>query len=199
MIQHFWSYGKVKAVIGEEPTPEFDNKAFFHYGAKVAQGVMTETQQQLELAQIFELQQRFGEIFPPEEVVEIMNIQNKDRIIEKIQAAQKAQQEQQAKMAELEMQQMQVDNQTKISYANAQDGLTKERVAKIQTDVAIAEDKLKRAHTEDTAALLNVLKALKELKGMDLTHMEQQLNLLNQLQPEAIVTPTTGQNTEKIA
>lgn len=199
MIQHFWSYGKVKQVIGEEPTPEFDDKAFFTYGAKVVQGVMTETQQQLELAQLFELQQRFGEIFPAEEIVEIMTIQNKDRIIEKMQANQKAMQEQQQKMSELQMQQMQVDNETKLSYANAQDGLAKERVAKIQTDMAVAEDKLKRAHTEDTAALLNVLKALKELDGMDLTQLEQKLNILNALQPEAEVTPTTGQNQQNVA
>ncbi len=194
MIQHFWSYGKVKAVIGEEPTPEFDDKAFFTYGSKVVKGVLTETQEQLELAQLFELQQRFGEVFPPEEIVEIMTIQNKDRIIEKITKNQQAQQEQQQKMAELQMQQLQVDNETKMSYARSQDSLGKERIAKIQTDMAIAEDKLKRAHTEDTAALLNVLKALKELDGMNLTQLEQKLNILNALQPEAEVTPTVGKN-----
>jgi len=199
MIQHFWSYGKVKAVIGEEPTPEFDDKAFFTYGAKIVQGVMTETQQQLELAQLFDLQQRFGDVFPPEEIIEVMTIQNKDRIIEKIQANQKAMQEQQQKMAEMQMQQMQVDNETKLSYARSQDSLGQERIAKITTDRAIAEDKLKRAHTEDTAALLNFIKAIKELDGMDLTQMEQKLNLLNALQPEAAVTPTTGQNQANVA
>lgn len=198
MIQHFWSYGKIKQVIGEEPTPEFDDKAFFEYGAKVVQGVLTETQQQLELAQIFELQARFGEIFPPDEVVEAMTIQNKDRIVEKMMKAQQAQQEQQSKMAELQMQQMQVDNETKLSYARSQDSLGKERIAKITTDMAVAEDKLKRAHTEDTAALLNVLKALKELEGMDLTQLEQKLNILNALQPEATVTPTVGQNQQSV-
>jgi hypothetical protein len=199
MIQHFWSYGKIKQVIGEEPTPEFDDKAFFTYGAKVVQGVLTETQQQLELAQIFELQARFGEIFPPDEVVEAMTIQNKDRIVEKMLKAQQAQQEQQSKMAELQMQQLQVDNETKLSYARSQDGLAAERKEKIFTDRAIAEDKLKRAHTEDTAALLNVLKALKELDGMDLTQLEQKLNILNALQPEATVSPTTGQNQQNAA
>jgi hypothetical protein len=194
LIQNFWSYGKVKSVIGEEPTPEFDDKAFFKYGAKVVQGVLTETQQQLELAQIFELQQRFGDIFPPDEVIEAMTIQNKDRIIEKIKKNQQSQQEQQQKMAELQMQQIQVDNETKTSYAQAQMSLAHEREAKIGTDIAIAEDKLKRAHTEDTASLLNVLKALKELEGMDLAHMEQKLKMLNALQPEAEVTPTTGQS-----
>ena len=192
MIQYFWTFGKIKQVIGEEPTPEFDNKAFFKYGAKIVQGVLTETQQQLELAQLFELQARFGEIFPQDEIIEAMTIQNKDRIIEKMAKAQQAQQEQQQKMAEMQMQQMQIDNETKLSYAQSQKSLANEREAKIQTDVAIAQDKLKRAHQEDTASLLNVIKAIKELDGMDLDHLQKKLEVLQMLQPEAMVTPTAA-------
>ena len=98
---------------------------------------------------------------------------------------QKAQQEQQQRTAELQMQQMEVDNLTKVAYAHSQEGLAKERVAKIQTDSAVAQDKLRRAHQEDTASLLNVVKALKELKGMDLDHLMQQVQILNTLSPAA--------------
>jgi len=83
------------------------------------------------------------------------------------------------------MQQMQVDNMTKVAYAHSQEGLAKERVAKIQTDMAVAEDKLRRAHQEDTASLLNVVKALKEIKGMDLDHLSKQLEMLQMLSPAA--------------
>ncbi|MCK5021104.1 MAG: hypothetical protein KAS32_29105 [Candidatus Peribacteraceae bacterium] len=190
MIQHFWSYGKIKQVIGEDPTPEFDDKAFFTYGAKIVQGVLTETQEQLELAQLFELQARFGEIFPPDEIVQAMTIQNKDRIVEKMVKAQQAQQEMAQKRAELEMQQIQVDNETKLSYARSKDAYGHQQMAKIQTDIAIAEDKIKRAHNEDTESLLNVIKAIKELEGMDLTQLSQKLQILQGLQPEAQVTPT---------
>lgn len=102
-----------------------------------------------------------------------MTIQNKDRIIEKMAKAQQMQQQQQQKMSEMQMQQMQIDNETKLSYAQSQKSLANEREAKIHTDMAIAQDKLKRAHTEDTASLLNVLKALKELDGMDLDHLQK--------------------------
>lgn len=181
MIQHFWSYGKIKQVIGEEPTPEFDDKAFFTYGAKVVQGVLTETQQQLELAQLFELQQRFGEIFPPDEIVENMTIQNKDRIIQKMQKAQQAQQEQQQKMAEMQMQQMQVDNQTKISYSHSQEALAAERISKIDSDKAVNYEKIKRSQEEETGALLNLIKAIKEIQGIDLTQLTEQMNILHSI------------------
>ena len=184
-IQKNWTYGKVRQVIGEEPTAEFDSKIFFKYGCKVVQAALTETQQQLELAQILHAQQLYPDLIPPDEVLECMTLQNKDRIVEKVMAKQKAMQEQQQKMEELQMQQMQVDNMTKVAYAHSQEGLAKERVAKIQTDSAVAQDKLRRAHQEDTASLLNVVKALKELKGMDLEHIMQQVEILNALSPAA--------------
>jgi hypothetical protein len=198
MIQHFWSYGKIRQVIGEEPTPEFDDKAFFTYGAKVVQGVLTETQQQLELAQLFELQQRFGDIFPPEEIIEAMTIQNKDQIIEKMKASQQQQQQQQQQQAELQMEQMRVDNEVKRADAESKRGLGKEREARTFTDIAIAQDKLQRAQTEDTASLLNLVKAIKELEGMDLDHLASKLQILQSIQPEVVMPQTAVAQTKGI-
>jgi hypothetical protein len=93
--------------------------------------------------------------------------------------------EQQQKMEALQMKQIEIDTMTKVAYAHSQEGLAQERVAKIQTDNAVAQDKLRRAHQEDTASLLNVVKALKELKGMDLDHLMQQVEILNALSPAA--------------
>jgi hypothetical protein len=184
-IQKNWTYGKVRQVIGEEPTAEFDSKIFFKYGCKVVQAALTESQQQLELAQILHAQSLYPDLIPPDEILECMTLQNKDRIIEKVMAKQKAMQDQQQKMEELQMQQMQIDNMTKVAYAHSQEGLASERVAKIQTDSAVAHDKLRRAHQEDTASLLNVVRAIKEIQGIDLDHMMKQVQLLQTLSPMA--------------
>lgn len=198
-MQKNWTYGKVKQIIGEEPTAEFDSGIFFKYGCKVVQAPLTETQQQLELAQILHLQQLYPDLVPPDEIIECMTLQNKDRIIEKIMAKQKAQQEQQQKIEQLQMQQMQVDNMTKVAYAHSQEGLAQERVAKIQTDTAVAQDKLRRAHQEDTASLLNVVKALKELRGLDLDHLVKQVELLNALSPAANPEKEVVANNQNVA
>jgi len=184
-IQKNWTYGKVRQVIGEEPTAEFDSKIFFKYGCKVVQTALTESQQQLELAQLLHAQQMAPDVFPVDEILEAMTIQNKDRIIEKVQQKQKQMQEQSQKMEQMQMQQMQVDNLTKVAYAHSQEGLAKERVAKIQTDQAVAQDKLRRAHQEDTSSLLNVVKALKEIQGMDLDMLSKQIEILNAISPVA--------------
>ncbi len=198
-IQKNWTFGKVRQVIGEEPTSEFDNKIFFKYGCKVVQAPLTESQQQLELAQILHVQSLYPDLIPPDEILECMNLQNKDRIIEKVMSKQKAMQEQQQKMEQIQMQQMQVDNMTKVAYAHSQEGLAKERVAKIQTDQAVAQDKLRRAHQEDTASLLNVVKALKELKGMDLDHLLTQVEILNSLSPVANPEKDVVANKQNVA
>jgi hypothetical protein len=198
-MQKNWTYGKIKQVTGEEPSPEFDNKIFFKYGCKVVQAPLTEMQQQLELAQLLHLKTIAPESVPIQSIIKAMTIQNKDELIEQIEAKEKGMQEQQQKMAEMQMQQMQVDNMTKVAYAHSQEGLAKERVAKITTDTAIAQDKLRRAHQEDTASLLNVVKALKELKGMDLEHIMQQVEILNSLSPAANPEKEVVANNENVA
>jgi hypothetical protein len=198
-IQKNWTFGKVRQVIGEEPTAEFDSKIFFKYGCKVVQAPLTESQQQLELAQILHAQQLYPDLIPPDEILECMNLQNKDRIIEKVMAKQKAMQEQQQKMEQMQMQEIEVNNLTKVAYAHSQEGLAKERVAKIQTDSAVAQDKLRRAHQEDTASLLNVVKALKELKGMDLDHLMTQVQILNHLSPVANPEKEVVANNQNVA
>lgn len=196
MVQENYTFGKIRQITGEEPTEEFDDKAFFKYGSKVIQGVLTETQQQLELAQLLGLQERVGEIFPMEEIIEVMTIQNKDRIIEKMQKANEQKNKQQEAMHKLQLEQMQIDNMAKLSYARSQDGLSQERVAKITTDRAIAEDKLSRAHQEDTHALLNMIKTLKELQGMDLNNLMTQVQVLNAV--KAGTSPEEFEISEKV-
>jgi hypothetical protein len=198
-IQKNWTYGKVRQVIGEEPTSEFDSKIFFKYGCKVVQAPLTETQQQLELAQILHAQSLFPDLIPPDEILECMTLQNKERIIEKVMSKQKAMQEQAQKMEELKMKELEVNNLTKVAYAHSQEGLAKERIAKIGTDQAVAQDKLRRAHQEDTASLLNVVKALKELKGMDLDHLMTQVQILNELSPAANPEKDVVANNQNVA
>ena len=183
MIQKNWSYNKVRSIIGEEPTPEFDNKAFFKYGCKVVQGVLTESQHQLEFQQLLYLYELTGSNNPVllNRALGVSTIQEKDKLLEEMAAQQKQQDEQSQKMQQLQMHQMQVDTETKLAYARSQDGLSKERIAKIQTDRAVAEDKLSRAEQEDTASLLNLVKIIKELETMDTTHLISKVNMLKSL------------------
>lgn len=184
MVQKNYSYNKIKDIIGEEPTPEFENKAFFKYNCKVVQGVLTETQQQLELAQLLELQERFGPIFPMEEIVEAMTIQNKDRIVEKMMQRQQQQMQMEQQRAQLEMQQMQVDNEMKLSYAESEKGLAQERFEKAQTEQFVRFAKMKDSEASEKRALYDFVKSIAELDEMETRKLSEKvkaLQMINQL------------------
>jgi hypothetical protein len=184
MIQKNWTWGKVRQVTGEEPTDEFDSKLFLKYGCKIIQGSLTETQQQMELGQMLNLAEIMSTNPPPpllERIIDSMFIQNKDQLKEGLNKYQQSQSQQAEQRHQLEMQQMQVDNATKLGYAEAQKSLADERQAKIQTDIAVAQDKLKRANQEDTHSLLNLIKGIKELEGMDIEHLQQRLTIVESL------------------
>ena len=86
------------------------------------------------------------------------------------------------------MQQMQVDNETKMAYARSQDGLAQERVAKIQSDRAVNAERLERAQENKSAGLLNIIKSLKEIQSIDIDHIKEGVGILNALKPQ-IETP----------
>jgi hypothetical protein len=181
IVQKNWTYGKVKQVIGEEPTSEFDDKAFFNYGCKVIQGALTETQQQLQLQQLLYFRETTGINIPSSIIIKASTLQDKDELIEAIQAEEKAAVEQQQKMAQLQMQQMAVDAQTKLGYAKSQEALAAERMAKIQLDKALNEERIQRAEEDRTASVLNLVKAVKEIQDIDLGMLTQALQTVNML------------------
>lgn len=188
MQQALWTPGKVAQIIGEEPTPEFQNKLFFKYACKVVTGVLTESQHQMEAQQLMQIKEMGGPI-EWSEIIPKLNIQGKDELIQKMQQREQQAMQSQQQMQQLQMQQLQVENETKLSYSESQRSLAHEREARIQTDIAIGEDKLKRAHQEDTHSMLNLIKTLKELQGMDLDNIAKNVQLLNQLSGN--VSPTT--------
>lgn len=182
IIQKNYTFGKIKEIIGEEPTSEFDDKAFFKYGCKVIQGVLTESQQQLELGQLMQLKEMFPDVVMAEDIIEKMQLQGKQEFIEKVQQRQQQKQQQEQQMMQLQMEQLKVDNQTKISYAHSQEGLAQERIAKIQLDKALNAERIQRAEEDKTAGVLNLIKALKEIQGMDLEHLERGLALVKSIE-----------------
>ena len=182
MIQKLWTYGKVRQVIGEEPTAEFDNKAFFKYGCKITQGVLTESQQQLQLQTMLYLKEKQLVDFSAREILEATNIPNKEKFLQRMEAQEKAAQEQQQQMTQLQMQQLQIDNETKLSYARSQDGLAQERIAKIQLDKALNEERINRAQEDKTAAALNVIRGVKELQGMDIQMIKDGVDIVHSIE-----------------
>ena len=177
LIQLNFTPGKVKKIlIDEEPTAQFYNKAFGKYDATVEEGLNTTTQKQMQFAQLLQLRE-VGVPIPDEVLLDAVTIQNKKKLVEAItQAQQQAKQQQQtAQQAAVEEQKARTDLAKARSLADR--GLGLERVSRIQENKALAIERKAAAVKDEEAALLNFVKALKEIDGIDIGHIKDILTL----------------------
>ena len=183
VIQNNFTPGKIKRILNKEPTEQFFDKNFGKYDCAVAEGLLTDTQQQLNFLGYSQLAQ-MGLPIPPDLLIDSAPIHGKKELKEKIMQNMQQQQQVAQKREQLEQQQIAVDTQTKQSYSEAQHSLAAERIAKIQLDKAVNAERINRAEEDRTAGVLNLVKALKELQGMDLEHLMTQVTILKELEGE---------------
>lgn len=184
LIQANFTPGKIKKILqGEEPAPQFYNKAFGRYDAVVEDGLNTATQRQMQFAQLMYLREA-GVPIPTSQLLEASTLQNKDKLIQAIiqQEQQQAQMAQQQVQAQMEVQMAQVE----LSKARAQadQGLGIERLSRVQENKALAEERKAAAIKDEEIGFLNLVKALKELDSVDIAQIEKLVSLSNVLKAE---------------
>lgn len=177
IIQTNFTPGKIQRIIEEQPTPQFYNKAFGKYDANVEEGLNTTNQKQMQFAQLLQLRE-VGVPVPDEVLLEACTIQNKKKLVEII----KATQQQQQQMAQ-EQQQAQVAEtmaRTELAQARAiaDKGLGLERMSRIEENEALSVERKAQASRDENEGLLALVKALKEIDGLDMQHVEQAINLM---------------------
>ncbi len=181
LIQANFTPGKMKKILeGKEPMPQFYNKAFGKYHAVVEDGLNTSTQKQMQFAQLLQLRES-GVPITNEDLMNAATFQGKKEIIENMQKVQQAQQQQAQQQVQGQMQLQQAQAELAHSRSMADRGLAVERASRVEENRALAVQKLSEANKEDELALLNKVKVLKELEGMDLAHIEKLLSMANNL------------------
>jgi hypothetical protein len=175
IIQANFTPGKIKKILeGEEPTEQFHNKAFGKYHADVEEGLNTATQRQMQFAQMLQLKE-MGVPISPQDLLEAATLQNKERIIKNLEQAEQAQSQMKQQQDEMAMQLQQAQIELAQARAQADIGLYNERTSRVEENRAMALQKLHEANKEDELAMLNKVKALKELETMDLDHIQRLL------------------------
>ncbi len=176
MIQANFTPGKVKRIIGGEPTAQFYNKAFGRYDAVVEEGFNTSTQKQMQFAQLLQLKE-IGLPIPTESLIEAATLENKKQLLEAIQQQQQQAMQMQQQQLQAQMQQMAAQNELTHARAVADQGLGLERLSRVEENKALAVERRAQAEKDHDAALLNLVKALKEVDGIDIDHIEKLLAL----------------------
>ena len=190
IIQNNFAPGKIKRILGAEPSQEFYNKNFGKYDCAVEEGFNTTTQKQLQFAQLLHLRE-VGVPIPNNVLVEAATIQDKGKLVEAIQQEEQQQQQMQQAQAQAQMQETEARTQLAKSRAIADQGLGIERLSRIDENRALAIERISQsqenranARRDNNQALLNFIKSLKEIETIDLQNLEKLITLSNVMETQ---------------
>jgi len=191
IIQCNFTPGKIKRIIEDEPTDQFYNKSFGRYDAAVEEGLNTTTQRQMQFAQLLQLRES-GVPISTSDLLEASTMQGKKKIIENAVAQEKQQAEAHQMQMQVQMQEQQARTELAQSRSLADQGLAHERNSRVAENESMAVERMHRANADDSAALLDRVKALKELESMDLGHLEKLMALRAMLKQSEAATSEQG-------
>lgn len=187
------NYGpsKIKAMLGgeEEPTAYFYNKTFGKYHVMIELGYNTESQQQMQFAQLLKLKE-MGVPIPNSSLIEAASIQKKGDLIKAMEAEQKSAQEQQQQQTQVQQQLMQMQAEATHAKAQADYGLYAERASRIPENRAFALQRLAEANKDDESAALDKIKAIKELQDIDIAQLERLIAIAQMMKADEVAQRT---------
>jgi hypothetical protein len=185
IIQSNFTPGKVKRILEKEPSQQFYNKSFGRYDAAIEEGLNTTTQKQMQFAQLLHLKE-VGVPIPDDVLVNAATLQDKKQLTDALEAQKQQQQQVQQQQMQAQIQEQQARTELAQARAIADKGLGMERVSRIQENEALAVERRAEAQKDRDQATLNMVRALKELEGIDLAHIEKLIALSNLLKAREI-------------
>ena len=184
MVQNNYMPGKIKKLLeGEEPAPLFYNKAFGEYHCMIEEGFNTESQKQMQFAQLMQLKD-MGVQIPDSALLDTAIIQNKDKILQKMEQEKLQAQQIQQQQMQIQMQEAQARIQLSQARSIADEGLGLERVSRVDENKALSVERRAKAVADDNMALLNFVKAMKEIENIDIGHLQQIVSIQQMLKAQ---------------
>lgn len=180
LIQKNYTPDKIRLITKKEPTPEFYSGIFSEYSVVVEEGLLTDTQKQTQFTQLLALKS-MGTPVPDDLIVKNSNLHNKKELQDFLAAQAQSQAQAQEMQTQLMIDNQRIVNDSLGSKAESDRALAAERVNKIQLDAALSAERISRSEEDKTASTLNLIKAFKELEGIDISHIQQSIEILKSL------------------
>jgi hypothetical protein len=191
VIQHNWTPGKIERILGKQASPFFYREELGTYDIAIEDGVNTTSQKQLVYSQIRDLIDS-GIHIPEKYILKYVTISDKEELLKDIE-------EEKQQAAQQQQQQMQVQMQQIAAKSFADQGLGAERYSRIDENKALANERNAAAIRDEETALLDLVRALKEIDGLDMAHMQQAVQLMGvikQQEQQAEIHNQTMQQTQ---
>lgn len=195
IIQNNFTPGKIKKILnGEEPRPQFYDKAFGKYGCAIEEGLNTTTQKQMQFAQLLQLREN-GVPVPDSVLLDAATIQDKTKLIQAIEQQQKQTQQMQQQQQMVAMEELKARTDLAYARAEADRGLGAERYSRIDENRALAEERRAEARKDADIGLLNLIKAVKEIETVDIDQIQKLMSLSHMLKAqEAMIAQPQKEN-----
>ena len=130
--------------------------------------------------------QKIGIAIPPDILLEKAPIPEKKDLMEAMQKQQQQQAQMQQQQQELEMAEIKSRINLAEARATADYGLGVERVSRIEENKSLSVERRAEAIRDLEAASLDRVKAIKELQGIDIQHLQNLVNILNSIQSQEV-------------
>ncbi len=179
-MQNHYTPGKVKRIIGEEPTAQFYEKDFEQYDAVIKEGVRSQSQRDAYYYELIALKRDGIVDVPEQEIVRALQMAGLSDLEEAIakQAEQKAAMIQKAEVVE----NMQLEKLNSETEANI--GLAQERKSRVISNLSLKDERESEAQQNIAQAALDRAKAITEIAKMNEDRLVQVLNLVNQMEQQ---------------
>ena len=176
IIQSNFAPGKIQKILEAQPSAQFYSKAFGKYDVAIEEGLNTTTQRQMQMAQMLQLREA-GVPIPDDVLLEAATIQDKKKVIEAVLKNQEAQRAMQEQQMQIQMQKLQADANLSEKRAMAEQGLFASRMSEIGHNEAMEIENRARAVRDENAGMLDMIKSIKELDTIDLSHLSELIQM----------------------
>lgn len=180
LIQNNFSPGKIKKIIGEEPSEQFYSGAFQKYDLVVEEGLNTSTQRQMQFAQLMQMRELDIPI-PTNLLIQASTLQDKKELIKAIEAQEKQASDNAQAQHEAEQEVKMATIQSIEAKAFADKGLGMERLARVEENSALAIERVAQAEKERAQGVYEQIKAAKEIQHMDLDGLHKVIDFLQKM------------------
>lgn len=172
--------GKVKRILGEEPTQQFYDNQFEQYDAVIKQGVKSKSQKDAYYYELVQLKRDGIVDVPQAEIIRALQMSGLSDLEEAIAAQDKEMMIVREQAQKLEK--MQIDKLDSEREANL--GLAQERKSRVISNLSLKDERESEAQENIANAALERAKAIVEISKLHEDRLVQVLNLINQMESQ---------------
>ncbi len=177
VIQKNYPAGKIKRILGEDPTEQFYEEEFEQYDAVIKEGVRSKSQKDAYYYELVTLKKEGIVDVPQAEIVRALQMSGLSDLEEAIEAQDKVSQE-----AAQQVQKMEMDKFNAEKEANL--GLAQERRSRVISNLSLKDERESEAQENIARAALERAKAITEIAKMNEDRIVQVLQFVNNLEQQ---------------